>query len=333
VSKYLSWNALFLNGSIVSLSVGAWRARVALRASDLGVEDSPEVQKALTHGNTRLMPRKAFESITSASREAAGLVDRYSVNFGLIRGARYVPEGNLPKLLGMLAKVKNDHAAAVDAFMDQFEAQRDAILPVIEKALQDAAKTPEAARAAFERIQAEYPAASEVRGQFSLSWSVYALSSPKSAATAEAAKQEAEGVKSILGDMVKQLRADITDKVQSIMEICAKGGKLPERSIDVALELLDRVDSLNILGDRELEAQTRALRKMLVKVDPKAVDSGFVTGLTQVQEALKGSVEDAIRQAEDSLTGLGRRQIAIDDEEAAPVAAVTNSGTEVPMDL
>lgn len=329
----LRWDALFLNGSIVSLSIGAWRARAGLKASDLGLEDSPEVAKALTLPTTRLMPRKAFEDITTESRAANALIDRYTMNFGLIRGARFIPAGQLPRLIAELEVVQGRHRAAADAFIGpdgaKFNENRDAILPVIRKAIQDAAKTPEAAEAAFQRIQAEYPTASEVREQFQLSWSIYNLSSPKTAATAEAAKQEAEGVKSILGDMVKQLREDVQVRVKELAEIALKGGKLREGSIQATMELLDRVDALNILGDTELSQQTGALRRLLRGVDPKEVGAGFVAGLSGVQEALSASVQEAVQAAEERLTGVGNRSLDLDPEEAAPESL----NEAVPMDL
>lgn len=318
-TKALTWDALFLNGSIVSITNSMWRARVQLRAADLGIDDTAEVQTALSLGSHRLAPRKAFEDISKAVREATTAVEYYSVNFGLIRGARYVPEKNLVALTELLRKSKAAFTDAVDMFMRDFEQTRDQMLPVLESALISAARDLESAKLAFERIKEEYPTPDQVRDKFALSWNVYALSSPKSEAVADAAKSEAEGVKSILGDMVRQLRGDIQDKLKAIIESATKGGKINARSIDAAMALMDRVDSLNILGDRELTIQIRNVRKILGSVDSKDVGEGFIAGLAGVQKELDKSVEIAIAEAEQSLTGVGRRKLDMGEPTPTPV--------------
>ena len=335
----LSWNSLFLNGSIVSVSTSLWRARVKITAADLGIENTEEVKSALSLGCHRLAPSSAFDGIMRPAREAKEAVDYYSVNFGLITGARFVPEKNLAKLVDTLKQKQEEFKAAKSAFMLDFEKTRDEMLPVIEAALLRAARTPDAAAEAFRRIQAEYPTADEVRKCFGLDFSVYALSSPKSQAVADAAAQESEGVKSILGDMVKQLRDDLTERLTSMRSIVQKGGKLQQRTVDGALEMVDRVESLNILGDIELKDQCRALRSIFTSLDPKNPGTGLVDSLDRVQKNLESSVQEAIAQAEAQLTGVGRRKLEIEDEpattasepEAPDMVAVGTS--EVPMEF
>ncbi len=332
MSQQLSWNALFLSGSVVSLSTSMWRARAKIRAEDLGIDNTSEVQAALSLGNHRLAPAKAFEDILKPAREASRVIDFYSVNFGLIKGARYVPEANLPKLLAELNRLKIEFYDATQAFMDNFEPTRAAMLPVIGQALKDATKDWVAAEKAFQRIQAEYPSALEVRGKFSLGWSVYAIRSPKTADAGAFAEQETQEVKSIVADMVKQLRGEMTEKLQDILSITAKGGKLQGKSLESANQMLDRLETLNILGDTVLVDQIRAMRSVLSSVDTEKVaganyDATLVTGLNDIQKVLETSVEEAIANAERTLTGVGRRKLSLAPEaeempaDAAPVTA------------
>lgn len=305
----LNWNALFANGSIVDLSTSLWRARIGIKPSDLGIEDSKEVQKILSLGCHRLAPAKAFEEVMEPARAAARSIDYYSMNFGLIRGARYVPDVNLPKLMGKLKEYKAQFDTAVQDFIANYEDIKAQQMPIIQKALQDAARDPEAAERAFERIQSEYPSADQIRAKFALRWNVYAVQGAKSKAAADAATEETENVKNIIRDMVGQLRTELTDKLQSILEITQKGGKLSDASIGSAMSLLSRVESLNVLGDQVLAQQIAALRTSLTTVDKADVGTEFVQGLNDIQKALETSVEQAIADAESNLTSVGKRKL------------------------
>lgn len=309
--KKLTWDKLFLNGSVVGLTNSLWRARVQIKASDLGIEDTDAVRTALSLGCHRLMPLKSFEEITRQHREASKLIDYYSVNFGLIRGARYVPEKNLPILIEELKKAKERFYLAVDSFMNNYEKTKDEMLPIIEKALLDAANDPIAAVNAFNRIKQEYPLANEVRSKFSLGYSVYAIRSAQNEGVANAAAEESEGVKSIIADMVKQLRDDLTCKLSDILKIVNDGGKLNDKSIEAANNILNRVDSLNVLNDRVLSDQINAFRKALASVTDGKYDGNFVVGLDNIKKTLETSVEEAIKDAEESLTGVGKRKLNI----------------------
>lgn len=307
----LNWNALFANGSIVDLHISMWRARLGIKPSDLGIDDTNAVQKVLSLGCHRLAPSKAFEDINEPAKAAARAIEHYSMNFGLIRGARYVPDTNLPKLLAQLRKLKLQYQEAVNAFMDNYEKMKAEQMPLIRDALRDAAHDKAAADAAFHRIQAEYPEAHEVRAKFGLSWNVYAIQGAKSRAALAAATEEAESVKSIVSSMVSELRSEMNQKLESILKITAKGGKLSSKSIESALTMLDRVESLNVLGDQVLSQQISSLRSAFLTMDKGQVTEDFVMGLNDVQTALEQSVEQAIAEAEANLTGVGKRKLKV----------------------
>ena len=305
----LSWNSLFANGSIIDLHTSIWRARTKLKPADLGIDDSKEVQKALSLGCHRLAPSSAFEEILEPARSAARSIDHFSLNFALIRGAKYVPDSNIELLMQRLSGYKQEFNEAVDRFITNYEEMKEVQLPIIKKALLDAAKTEIAAANAYERIMMEYPTASQVRDRFSLKWSVYAVQGAKSKAALQAISEEADEVKSVVSSMVEQLRKDMKTKMESILKTAAKGGRLTDRSIDSALEMLDRVESLNILGDEVLGDQIDALRDALNKVDQKKVGKDFIKDLGDMQKQLEESAEQAVKDAEDSLTGLGKRKL------------------------
>lgn len=305
----INWNHLFAKGSIVDLNTGRWRARLAIQPQDLDIKDSDEVNKILSLGQHRLAPEKAFEGILEPARAAARSIDYYSMNFGLIKGARYVPDSNLEKLLNKLRGYQDTFEEEVQKFIDGFDEMKEKQLPIIEQALKDAAKDPEVARIAYNRILVEYPSKEMVREKFRLQWNVYAIQGAKSKAAAQVAANEAEQVKDIIGTMVGQLRTELSEKVKKILQIVDRGGKLTDSSVGSAMALLTKVESLNVLGDQVLAQQIQALRAALSAVDKKEVGDDFIKGLGDVEEALEASVEEAIKQAEDSLTSVGKRKL------------------------
>lgn len=313
----LTWNNLFLNGSIVDLTTGLWRARTKLKAADLGIENSQEVQKALSLGSHKLAPPKAFAEIKEAAARASRAIDYYSMNFGLIRGARYVPDTNLQPLMIELKGAQEEFNQASDAFVANYEVMKDQMLPVIRSALQSAAKDQESADMAYQRVYAEYPPSQLLRTKFALTWNIYSVQAAKSSAAKEVAEEESGKVKDILRDMIEQLRGDLQGKLQGILETATKGGTLPSRSVESAYKMLDRVESLNVLGDSVLADQVRAVRVALSGVDRKDVGDGFVTGLNDIQKTLEDSLEQAVADAERNLTGVGRRKLAVAEPEAS----------------
>ena len=307
---------LFVTGSIVALHVSKWRARIKLQAQDLGIDDSTDVQKALSLGQHRLAPKEAFEAIDAAQRSAQFAIDSLSMNFAMIPGTRYVPDGNMRSLMLQLKMHRAAFYRAVGDFCDVYEATKAAQLPIIQRALQDAAKTPEAAALAFARIQVEYPPVDEVRRLFALKWNTYTIRSTTNRDAIEAAGEEGEEVKSIVKSMVEQLRGEVQEKLANVLMLITKGGKLKAKSIESANATIDRISALNVFGDTVLDQQVKALRGVLSGIDPdgEKIGSNVVSGLTDIQKALETSMEQAIAEAEQNLCALGRRKLDIGGE-------------------
>jgi hypothetical protein len=163
------------------------------------------------------------------------------------------------------------------------------------------------------RVENEYP--TQIEAHFGFSWKMYAISGAKSAAGAEAATEETAQVKGILAEIIVQLRSEFSDKVSSISKIIARGGKIPTTSIDSCREVLSRVKEMNVFGDVELTNQVRAFERILALDAVVGPDTNKVPELSadldKIQETLTQSIDDAVRNAEKNLTGLGRRKIEV----------------------
>ena len=141
-------------------------------------------------------------------------------------------------------------------------------------------------------------------------WNIYTVQGAKSRGAAQVVEDETNQVQSIVRSMVEQLRGEITGKLSDILSLISKGGKLRPASVASATSVLNRIDSLNILGDVQLRNQTQKIRNILQSLDLDLdVDSSTISGLTAIQKDLKKGLDDAVVAAEKNLTSLGRRKL------------------------
>lgn len=305
----LNWNILFENGSIVDLNTSIWAARTAIKLSDLGIQDSEDVQKVLSLGCHRLAPKKSFEKVREAAAAAKRSIENHSINFSMIRGARYVPDKAIPKLLEELKTHGAAFSAARAEFLASYEQIKAEQMPVIQRALQNASPTPEIAQNAYLRVCSEYPSIEDVTARFDLTWSVYAIQGAKSKDAMDAIKTETDSVKDVVKDMIAQLRNELRDKLSDLLALTERGGTLKKVSLEAANTLLDRLDSMNILGDKVLADQVKAMRTAIATVNRDEVSQGFKDGLSGIKKELESSIEQAVAEAEATLTSVGKRKM------------------------
>ena len=310
----LTWDSLFAQGTIVALHEKRWRARLQTDAADLGIDSTREVQDALTLGTCKLAPTEAFAAIQEAKHTADLAVAAHSCPFGLIRGARYVPNNQLPGLLEELEDAKGAYSLAVEAFVVGFEEMKAKHLPTIEAAFQKAAKTPEAARSAFERFRGAYP--DTVRGEFRLSWDLYAVTAPKSALAKAVTGDGAEQAREAILGMVAGLRGEVQTKLDDLLALASKvdpdtgeAKRIGTKSVNAALETVAKIEALNKdVGDRGLGRQLEVLRRALKSASEYGATE-MSERLAEVRGALEKGTEEAVAEVEARLTGVGQRKV------------------------
>lgn len=308
----LTWDDIFVMGSVVDTKISVWSARMKLKAEDLGLEGDDDVRQALSLGCHRLVQHERLKPITEIAQAVEATVDANSLRFPMIQGSKFVPSESMRSLTRKLEEYKSEFDRRVGEFLADYEIAKAEMLPVIQAALLKAAKDPESAERAYSRVVSEYPTREEVRGKFGISWSVYALTAPKTNAAANVAGEVANGVSQVVGSFITQLRSDVAERLQEVQQLAVQGqGKLNKKTIDHTLEVLDRADSLNIMQDYQLTSQIRAVRSLLVNLDRSNVERGFTEQITQASQALQQDIAAAQKTAEDRLTGLGQRKIAL----------------------
>jgi hypothetical protein len=309
----MSWDALFRSGAVIDLHVSMWRARTGIKISDLAIEDSDEVHKALALGSHRLAPRNALDKIREIAAKAKRTIEYHSVTFPYLYGVRFVPDQSLEILLEKLPIIADEFDAEADSVAGRLGEVKEEMAPVVMKAIKDATRNPDLVQAAFDRVMSEYPTPDEVRRRFSLRWKIFTIQGSKSAAVADAASEETEDVKSVVRDIITQLRAEISDKVGAVMAAVARGGKIPQPSVDSAMAVIDRVEQMNVFGDSVLTAQVATLRRVVeAAVGDDGMDpTDMVSDLVGVKKALDSSVEQAVEDAKKNLTAVGRRKLSV----------------------
>lgn len=312
----LNWNALFANGSIIDLETKKWGANTKLKPSDLGVDDTEAVKQALSLGRVRLMPANSFRAVNQAIRDAKNAIEDASINFGMIRGARYIPDKNMETLRPKLIAAKNDFFEAIDQFCNTYQAQREKQLPIIRQALESSGASKDTISNAFKRVNAAYPTVTEVRAKFLLTWDVYTIQGAKSRAALAAVTEETGRIQSVVSGMVNELRTEVQKTVAQLLKAAAKGGKLRKNTLESSYKMIERLETLNVLGDTVLAQQLQGLKATFAQMDKNQMDDIFIAGLEEVKTELEESGEAAIREVEANLTGVGRRKFASSKDEA-----------------
>jgi len=311
----ISWGDLFTQGTLIDFSVHLWRAKLQLTAKDLGIDETDDVQKAIRFGSHRLAPSEAFEAINSQVRGYQTDIQEHSLAFPVLQGVRYVPDSEVKTLQTKLDLRVRQFNIEVEKFLDQYDDMMREMIPVIEQALTEAAKTPEAAQAALSRVIQNYPSREKVAEKFELEWNFFTISMPVSSEASKMAKDANSQVQKVMSSMLEELRAELSEKVGSLLSLAQKvkdGNSRDKdgfgsRSKESAINVLNKVDRLNILGDPVLSEQTKKLRSILESESIDATE--VVRDLDTIKSNLEVDIQSARDMAEKKLTGLGNRKI------------------------
>ena len=315
----LTWNDIFTTGSLIHFSRHQWEARAKLSNSDLGIEATltDDGDKSVNR-TLKLARAKRFKKIEECRQAFKNEIESRSLNFPVLESVRYVPDTQVSVLRENLDRINREFTEAVDDFVAKFYDIKSEGLEDARLVLLNECRNPDAAASAFARVSAEYPDAEKIRVKFGLEFDFFTIQMPVSEAAAAAAKETAPQVKSVIESMVTQLRTELGDKLADLIKYTDKamgGGTVNMKSINSALELLNKCDQLNFLGDDTLTQQVSLLKNLLQnakdsKDSKQDLNLGeLFTGLSKAQAAVSGDMQAAVDAAERKLTGFGSRKI------------------------
>lgn len=313
----LTWSDLFTAGSMFNLHTGAWDRMATIKPTDLGVPDTDEVRQALTRLSMRLLPDEYIKPLRNIINGAKMKLESKTAYFPLIRGARFVPTSSREELENDLSAMRENLKRTVEDLIENYEKAKREQYPILVKAIQTTAKTPESAQLLIARIPEFYPSSQSLRERFYIRWQVFSLSAPIDGAVGTDIEKEATDVKDALRRMLERLRKDLDKRVGEISDLVMNGGKITKRTYNSTTRLCDRIDSITkTLADPALIRASKALRSTVdaaggIEDDSKARDLVLKDGLKEVALELQASVEAGMRAVEERLTGFGRRRLAV----------------------
>lgn len=323
----LSWADIFQVGTLVNLSITRWTASEATLARDLGIEDiDNKVTKGMTLGRMRLLDKTAFTAINAICTAARTAVNDHSTSFPMIPGAHFVSEDNVAKLAHKLSALKPSFDEAVTQFIDNVDTLREEQMATLQAALSAACHSTEARDRALARLKSVFPTKTEIRNAFSFSYSFYTIAGKKGLEM-NLAGEEAQ-VKSVVGEMAIKLRQELSARIDDMIAMVTKAGKIPVKSLDTTRRLVAKMRSLNIFGDGVLDAQCDIVDKLLNTSESLSEDDVQIT-LTSISAALGESVDDVVNSAEERMAK--RRFVRMSAAAEVPVVPLEPAQRKLPL--
>jgi hypothetical protein len=277
-----------------------------LLPSDLGIEKTEAVARALTFGHERLVSKAFLQPLRDCEQAARKAVDARAIPFPLIKGSRYVPRHLRAELEAELQRVRVKFTAACQAFAAGYDQHRQEQDQALRQALATAAKGAANVEAAMTRLAGKYPSAQDLGKLNYMRWRYLAITAPRDG---EASIGEVDAVTEALEDITKGLRKEVDDKLAEILALCAKGGKITAKTFNAAKRTIDKIAGLNVFGDEKLAAAVEKFRAVIDSA-ADAGDAGQVLtdGLGPVKDMIAGDMAEAVKSAAARLTGAASRK-------------------------
>lgn len=302
---------VFKVGEAVVIRAKHAPSSLSIDAKDLGVvSDKQALVERIFSTKIRLYPKNFLAGIYAAEREARDALDSVSVRLDVTQG-RFVLTAQLPKLEEKVAKAIDEYDKAVNAAADSLPSAIEAHAPALAKAVTEIAKDEMATAVVLKKARDNYPTPDQFRDAFNLRLQRFRLDDSEGASKiADAEKDVADMVRGMVAD----LRSRVTDKLADLREVIksAKGNNVNKRSLNAAIDVLNEVEPL-IMGDSVLSDQIKELRSTLNATQ----DTVAITNVVErAEKALLVGIDDAVKQVQDRITGLGKRKIVMDSDAA-----------------
>ena len=305
--------ALFRDGLLLDLSIGAWTGLVKNTKEDLGIDAGAELPEYVVGlGMKRLCPDALASSWMTHVSRARAILYSYSFTRFPLSGGAFVPAKALPTIIEKLEAQKAEFDAAWQSMIADFDNMRDTFI----------ANAEPKHRAVLRQI---YPSKAEVEARFYFTYSAYTVDLPKKIAglKIEAEKEAMDRFRNeldrridgFLEESVKTLRAKAADICSTVIDNVRSGKTVSQTNITTLSEYIDRFRSLNYVGDKDMESRlTKLQHDILDGIDlddlkAKGGDKGLREALASACDDIKQAAENVSDVSE--ITGGYRRRIIL----------------------
>jgi len=333
-------DALVRKGVLVTVHIGRWRARHKLAPEDLGLDQQAAraLSDALDLGYKLLLARSTLQELARLESAARGNLARHSLDSRL--GA-FISDEALPKFLEAHDALRGKYLGIRDTIVEQLPQLRTEAARRFESAAHQIYQRlhPDLSETAFvdtyvARALAHWPSAQEIRGSFyfDATLALVPLASELAREQAKLAEiRDDERVKTELRrqfaeERTRQIDGFLTDVVGNLRGMVYKTVKTALANVDQhgtpspgttasLRRLIERVRTLNVYGDSEIETQLGRLEHALVPAKRRtAVTTATLrAALVQLSETTETSVREAF-----SIDPLLRRFSLLDLSDDAP---------------
>lgn len=310
----IGWGDLFAAGSVFDLDVGRWNRMGTLKPEDLGIQNSPEVRKSFTWGSIKLIPDSYIKPLWKTLNKSHSALERFTVPFKLIPGARFVISDSKKELEAVLEILAKELEEQVEEFVSSYDKAKLEQQKVLKAGFVEAAKSDAAVERAMARLPELYPTTDHLRDKFYIRWRSYSLATPQDGTFDGDTLREARDVRYAIRGMLEQLRKELLTRSEEIVELVMRGGRITKRTYKSTCKLCDKIDRVcTTFSDSALIAASKALR---IAVDDAATsddntgerDQVLVNGVKTVKKELRDSLEQSIKDVVDGFTP-GRRKL------------------------
>lgn len=301
-------NLKIKDGVVISLHIGYWQGRKALKASDLGLVEA-EVPDIYQLGQKMLIPieeRNAFRAIETRARLK---LENYSFKFFVGSAARFVPIKSLGRVLDELKGHEAEFNEAVDDILSRYDQIRREMLEKYSD-LRD-------------KLEPFYPSPQALRRKYYFRWSTFQVTTPNGeeavpealaeeyAQFRDSLRKEMEG---FLDDAVADLRGQVVEKVEPLLKRIESGEIIRDQTLQSIRGVCDKFEMLNFAGDKTVEQALARLRGAIN--GSKGEDMKASDLKDKIGKAAEAVLQAATTDSDISkVTGRYKRAIWMNDQE------------------
>jgi hypothetical protein len=270
---------IYQDGALVYVKVSAWSGSIQLTPEDLGFTKA-EVVDAFNLGNKMLIPKDINREFTANENRARRVADSPNGLKFPIGTSRFVPKGNIPKVIAFLQESRAQRLALADALATNLEAIRLSMVPQYLEAAEAAylqlkpsgvetfsIEDEESKKKAFvdaylDKIKACYPSPEAIRAKYDIEWTVFEIGETTSEFATEEWKQQSRAkISGWLDTVVGELRTETVTICKHVADAIKDGKVIRSSTVDSLKSFIEKFKGLNFVGDSKIEEELIAFKR------------------------------------------------------------------------
>lgn len=282
--------SIWTQGLLIDLDINWWKGFVKLDAKDIDADEGKVIHDVIYLGKKRLLESNVFSPFQTIENKSRIELERNSYKF-MEHAIRFVPFSRLDSIIELFKGLKREFNLNTQLFFIEYQNNKAAF----------ANKYPDL----FEKNRDKYPTQNEIEYKFSYSWSMTEMQMPtevKSQFISESQKEllqeeyrlNKEKVNEKLDDWVKivslQMKREIIEACKSLEDKIQDGKILRTNTLSATRETIDRIKSMNFIGDGEVDEVIERLKNKIPDENSRNIES-IVNSFSETLEEIISDVK------------------------------------------